>query len=385
MPPAGMTRSVIALGLLPLLAACGDGGGTDNTPTIDLVLAPVASGLNFPTFLTAPPSDANRLFVVEKGGRVRIVRDGILQATPFLDLHTVVSTGNEQGLFSIAFDPAYATNRRVFTSWTGATGDTRIVRYTVSATNPDTVDPASADTVLSVAQPYANHNGGLIAFGPDGYLYVGLGDGGGTGDPNGNAQDLTTLLGKMLRLDVSGAGGYTIPADNPFVGGANRGEIWSYGLRNPWRWDFDPVTGEIYIGDVGQDSWEEVDVASADGRGLNYGWNAMEGTACYGAASCGQTGLALPVLVYGHDQGCSITGGYVYRGAAIPELQGTYFYADYCQGLVLSFRMSGGAATERTRWPALSPGGNVTSFGEDPAGELYVLTSDGRVGKIVRP
>jgi len=375
---------VTALGLLLLLAACGDGGGTANTP-IDLTLEPVASGLDFPVFLTAPPGDTHRLFVVEKSGRVRIVRDGILQAAPFLDLHADVSTGSEQGLLSMAFDPDYATSRRVFTSWTDANGDTRIVRYTASAVNPDTVDPASADTVLAIPQPDANHNGGLIAFGPDGYLYVGLGDGGGAGDPNGNAQDLTTLLGKMLRLDVSGAGSYTIPADNPFVGGANRGEIWSYGLRNPWRWSFDPVTGEVYVGDVGQDAWEEVDVASAGGGGLNYGWNVMEGTTCYGSGSCVRTGLTLPVLVYGHDQGCSITGGYVYRGGAIPELRGTYFYADFCQGWVRTFRLLGGAATERAQWSTLSPAGNITSFGEDAAGELYVLTSDGRVGKIVRP
>jgi glucose/arabinose dehydrogenase len=253
--------------------------------------------------------------------------------------------------------------------------------------DPDRADPLSETIVLTAQQPFPNHNGGQILFGPDGYLYLGLGDGGGGGDTQGNGQRITDLLGDILRLDLSSGTSAVPPADNPFVGRTDaEPAVWSYGLRNPWRFSFDRATGDLYIADVGQNAWEEVDVATAAagiGKGVNYGWNRMEGTHCFGASSCDTTGLALPVLEYDHGQGCSITGGYVYRGAAIPALQGHYFYADYCSGWVRSFRVQDGQAVDQAQWPTLAPGGPVLSFGEDQAGELYVLSANGTVFRIV--
>lgn len=371
------------------LSTCSVQVNTPPPPPGTVRLALAAEGLDQPVYVTAPPGDDRRLFVVEQSGRVRIVRNGAVLATPFLDLSTRVSRGGEQGLLSIAFDPNHASNGRVYVSYTNAAGDTRILRYVVSG-DPDVVNQASADTILAVAQPYSNHNGGLIAFGPDGYLYVGLGDGGSGGDPQGYGQRLNTLLGKILRIDVQGAGSgepYAIPPDNPFVGTAGaRGEIWAYGLRNPWRFSFDRVSGDLYIGDVGQGAWEEVDVAAAAsgrGRGVNYGWNVMEGAHCYGAPACNTAGLTLPEVEYDHGEGCSVTGGYVYRGAAVPELAGTYFYADYCEGWIRSFRYVGGNPTDRRDWRGvLDAGGPISSFGEDGVGELYVVMHGGRVWKI---
>jgi glucose/arabinose dehydrogenase len=352
--------------------------------TVPVALQQVAEGLAFPLYLTAPPGDP-RLFVVEKGGAIRIIRDGVLLTTPFLDIHAQVSTGGEQGLLGLAFDPAYATNGRFIVHYTDPAGDTRLSAFQVSA-DPDRAEPGSERVILTVDQPFPNHNGGQIAFGPDGFLYLGLGDGGSEGDPNGTGQRLDDLLGNILRLSLSPTG-YTVPPDNPFVGRSGaRGEVWSYGLRNPWRFSFDRLTGDLYIGDVGQDRLEEIDVAPASaggGRGANYGWKVMEGRSCYAASGCDTTGLTLPVLQYDHSQGCSVTGGYVYRGAAIPALQGHYFYADYCRGFVRSFRLVNGAAAEPAGWPTLSPGAAIPSFGEDAAGELYVLSADGRVLKIV--
>ncbi|MEZ4457072.1 MAG: PQQ-dependent sugar dehydrogenase [Gemmatimonadales bacterium] len=236
------------------------------------------------------------------------------------------------------------------------------------------------------AAAVSNHNGGMVAFGPDGHLYIGMGDGGSAGDPQGNGQNNGVLLGKLLRYAVAADGQISIPADNPFaaVAGA-RAEIWSTGLRNPWRFSFDRQTGDLYIGDVGQNEREEIDVAAAPaaGRDANFGWKVMEGTACYAASTCSQQGLTLPVVEYLHADGCSVTGGYVYRGTAIPSLAGTYFYADYCRGWVRSFKLAGGQATEATEWAGLAPNGQITGFGEDAAGELYVVTAGGRVARIV--
>ena len=319
-------------------------------------------------------------------GAIRIIKGGTLLPQPFLDLAGKVSTGSEQGLLGLAFDPAYATTGRFIVHYTDIAGDTRVSAFHVS-TDPDRADPTTEAVLLTADQPFANHNGGQIAFGPDGSLYLGLGDGGSGGDPNGTGQRLDDLLGSILRISLAGTGGYTVPPDNPFVGVSGaRAEVWSYGLRNPWRFSFDRLTGDLYIGDVGESRLEEIDVAPAaegGGRGVDYGWNRMEGTSCYAAAACDTTGLALPVVEYDHGQGCSVTGGYVYRGAAIPALQGRYFYADYCSGFVRSLRMSGGAVTDQADWPTLRPGGAVPSFGEDSAGELYVLSADGRVLKIV--
>jgi len=379
---------MFALGMLCLLALAGcrnDSGPGPGTAAVRL--QEVASGLDFPLFLTAPPGDNARLFVVEKTGRIRIVRNGIVLPVPFLDLSAKVSNGSEQGLLGLAFHPDYATNGRFVVNYTNTGGDTRIAVFHVSSI-PDVADPASEQVILSVDQPYSNHNGGMVAFGPDGKLYIGMGDGGSGGDPQGNGQNRGVLLGKLLRLEVDGAGQASVPNDNPFVGQAGvRPEIWSYGLRNPWRFSFDRVTHDLYIGDVGQNAHEEIDASTAVaqfGRGVNYGWNRMEGAACYSpAGNCDRTGLTLPVIDYGHSDGCSVTGGYVYRGAALPALQGHYFYSDYCQGWVRSFRLDGTRAGNAADWAALRPGGQVSSFGEDASGELYLMTAEGKVFRIV--
>jgi len=382
------TTSILCLLALPS-AACGGGGGGAQGPsegTVPVALQPVASGLAFPLYLTAPPGDP-RLFIVEKGGTIRIVKDGALLPVPFLDISDRVSTGGEQGLLGLAFDPSYAGTGRFIVHYTDVSGTTTVSSFHVSAGDPDQADPASEAVLLTVPQPFANHNGGQILFGPDGMLYLGLGDGGSENDPDGRGQSLADLLGDIVRVDVGTGSGYTIPADNPFVGRNDaRPEIWSYGLRNPWRFSFDPATGDLYLADVGQDQWEEVDVAPAAqgaGRGANFGWNVMEGRHCFGGAACDSSLYTLPVLEYSHSEGCSITGGYVYRGAAIPDLQGHYFYSDFCQGWVRSFRLQDGQAADQLQWPTLAPGGAVTSFGVDAAGELYIMNSGGQVFRIV--
>lgn len=388
-------RILIPLSLL--LTACGGGGGTSGggTPVLPptpppaaltLALAPFATNLSSPTFLTAPPGDA-RQFIVERAGRILVMQGGSLLAQPFLDLRSVTDVAGEGGLLSMAFDPGYATNGRFYVYRTNANHDIVVERYTVSG-DPNRADAASALAIIQIPHPtYINHFGGLVAFGPDGYLYLGTGDGGSEGDPNGNAQNLGSLLGKMLRLDVSGASSalpYRIPSTNPYLGQADvRPEIWANGLRNPWRFAFD--ADKLYIADVGQNLREEVDLAPASQGGLNYGWKLMEGSTCYQAASCNRSGLALPVLEYSHaDPGspCAITGGFVYRGTAIPELAGRYFYSDYCAGFVRSFLASGLAVSEQRDWNIVKPG-QVQSFGRDGQGELYVLTASG-IWKIVK-
>jgi glucose/arabinose dehydrogenase len=362
---------------------------TSNTPNPTLGLQPVASGLSNPVFLTTAPGDPTRLFVVEKTGKIRIIKNGSLQGAPFLDITDSVSTGGEQGLLGVAFDPSYASTGRFYVSYTSPhgsqTGGTSVLaRYHVSA-NADVADVTSGQTILTVDQPYDNHNGGMIGFGPDGFLYFGLGDGGSGGDPQGHGQDRSELLGSVLRLDVSGNGTYTIPPSNPYFGSTSRRpELWNYGLRNPWRFSFDRATGDLYIGDVGQNAREEIDVQpAASPGGENYGWNIMEGLSCYGVATCNQTGLTLPVLDYDHGAGCAVTGGYVYRGGAIPSLAGHYLYGDYCSGTVWSFRYLNGQAVDRRERPDLFPNGNISSFGQDGAGELYIVTLGGTIYRIV--
>ncbi len=379
------TSPFIGAGLAVVLAACSSTNGAPPDGTDGVALALVAEGLSFPLYLTAPPGD-RRLFILEKGGRIRIVRNDSLLPEPFLDISSQVSNGSEQGLLGLAFHPDYASNGRLFIDYTDTDGDTRIAEYHVGA-DPEHADAASARILLTIAQPYSNHNGGQVAFGPDGYLYIGMGDGGSGGDPQGHGQDPGDLLGSILRIDVNGAAPYAVPPDNPWADSAGaRGEIWDIGLRNPWRFSFDRATGDLYIADVGQSTQEEVDVstsASGGGRGINYGWNRMEGQSCFRSGSCDRSGLALPVVQYTHADGCSISGGYVYRGSAIPALHGHYFYADFCQGWVRSFRLENGVAADQRAWPELAPGGNIPSFGEDAAGELYVISADGSVYRIV--
>jgi glucose/arabinose dehydrogenase len=381
---------LLGLGLAAAGSCDGNGRATEPLPPDGngqgVTLRRVAEGLSFPVFVTAPAGDP-RLFVVEKTGRVRIVEEERVLPAPFLDLSDEVSNGSEQGLLSLAFHPDYASNGRFFVNYTDRAGDTRIVEFRVSS-DADRADPAPVRTILTVDQPFSNHNGGLALFGPDGMLYIGMGDGGSGGDPEENAQNLGTLLGKLLRIDVDGAVPYTVPADNPFVEQAGaRGEIWAYGLRNPWRFAFDRESDDLTIADVGQNRFEEVNAVRGAGRGLNYGWDVMEGNACFEPGEgCDRSGLTLPVVVYDHGDGCSVTGGYVYRGSAISSLRGIYFYSDYCGGFIRSFRFDGSRASDERRWPELEPPGGdrqVTSFGEDAAGELYLTTDGGSVYKIV--
>lgn len=366
--------------LVTVLALAGAFVGSPSRA--QLTAAPVVTDLSRPVSLTAPPGD-DRLFIVELGGTIRVTdRDGTARGT-FLDLTGAVSTGSERGLLGLAFAPDYATSGRFYVSYTDGNGDSQLMRYRVGG-DPDRADPASATRVLTVAQPASNHNGGDLAFGPDGMLYFGLGDGGGSGDLDNNAQNDQSLLGKLLRLDVSGNGGYTIPPDNPFVGQAPRDEIWAKGLRNPWRWSFDRSTGDLYLADVGQGAWEELNVQPAGAAGgRNYGWRLMEGDACYNPSSgCDPGGLTGPVFAYAHSGdapvGCSITGGFVYRGAAIPAVAGQYFFADFCTARLWSVTWDGaGGATGFHDWTDVAaPAGGfgaIAGFGQDGRGELYVL------------
>jgi glucose/arabinose dehydrogenase len=353
-------------------------------PPLRLRFALVASGLTSPTFVASPPGSPD-LYVVEQPGRIRKLAGGVTQ--PVLDIASRVSVGGERGLLSLAFDPQFSANGNVFVCFTETSGDIAIERFTlpVGSAPPNPNPEATAVRVLTIPhRTFANHNGGQLQFGLDGMLYIGTGDGGGGGDPLGSGQNLDTLLGKILRIDVSSLP-YKIPPDNPFVGQAGRRpEIWAVGLRNPWRFSFDNPTGSIYIADVGQSRREEVDVVAANAAGLNYGWNIWEGTLCYpSGTACSAAGITMPVIEYDRADGCSITGGYVYRGSALPEVVGRYFYSDFCQGWLRSFVMAGASATERTDW-GVAPVGSIQSFGVDSAKELYVATSAGGVYKIVR-
>lgn len=356
----------------------------------------IASGFNRPVYLTFAPGDSTRLFVVEQQtGRIRIIKSDSTLMRPFLDIGSLISTSSERGLLCMAFHPDYPDSAYFYINYTNVTGALTIARFTVSS-DPDSADQGSQTILLTIPEPEANHNGGTVLFGPnDGYLYIGVGDGGGGGDQHGtigNGQDSTTLLGSILRIDVNGGAPYGIPPTNPFVGRSGSDEIWAYGLRNPWRMSFDRATGDLYIADVGQDAWEEIDFQPASSSGgENYGWRLMEGSHCYNpSTNCDPGGLVYPVTDYSHANGCSITGGYVYRGCHIPDLRGTYFYGDYCSGRIWSFRYSGGVMTDSMeRTAELAPGDgmsidNISSFGEDIEGELYILDlADGEIYKIV--
>jgi glucose/arabinose dehydrogenase len=351
---------------------------------VDLAL--VTEGLAAPIFAGHAGDGSGRLFVLEQAGRIRVIRDGRLVRTPFLDIAARISSGGERGLLGLAFAPTFATDGRFFVDYTDRDGNTVVSEFHAPDPAADGADPGSERALLRIRQPYANHNGGALATGPDGLLWIATGDGGSGGDPLGNGQNLDTLLGKLLRIDPRPAAGapYGIPADNPLVGRAGaRAEIWAYGLRNPWRFSFDREAGDLWIGDVGQSAIEEVDHwPSGSPAGPNFGWNTMEASACFDPAEgCDRAGLVLPVAEYGHDRGCSITGGHVYRGVDVPGLAGTYLYADYCAGTIWGLEAAAGKPAPRV---LLESGLSVSSFGEDEAGELYVVDlAGGRLFRVV--
>jgi glucose/arabinose dehydrogenase len=345
------------------------------SPTIQL--QQVATIGNQPVHVTHAGDGSGRLFVVGRQGRIRVVQNGAVLPEPFLDITSLVNSGgSEQGLLSVAFHPEYETNGFFYVNYTGHSGigDTFVARYRVSPDDPNRADSNNALTLLTVQQPYRNHNGGLVKFGPDGYLYVGMGDGGAAGDPQGNAQNKGTLLGKLLRINVNGDQPYASPADNPFVSepGA-RPEIWSYGLRNPWRFSFDRATGDLYIADVGQNRYEWVHFQPAGQGGQNWGWDIVEGGHCFEPSqNCDPGQFPQPIAEYDHSRGISITGGYVYRGASYPQLNGLYFYADYGSGRIWAAQQESPGAWRSEE--LLDSDLQISSFGEDESGELY-LTS----------
>jgi len=382
----------VAVGLL-LPVACGDSGSSSSSsssvdlPPLGVRLQEVfAAGLSSPIDLQAPPGDA-RLFIAERPGRIRIVQGGTLlpASASFLNIASRVSVNGEAGLLSFAFDPQFSTNGFVYVHFVenipGTTGDILVERYQVSSTDPNILQTPGTEVIRIPHRDAANHYGGRVTFGPDGMLYLSAGDGGGGNNQFGHAQDAASHLGKLLRLDVSTLP-YAIPTDNPVWPNAGQNENWAIGLRNPFRYSFDAA--QLYIADVGQGAREEIDVVSASASGLNYGWSIMEGTLCLAIGGpCTTPGLTPPVYEYDHTQGCAIIGGYVYRGAAIPELQGQYVFSDYCSGFVRSLSIENGVVTVRQA-PAANAGSFVVqSFGQDGAGELYILNGDGRVLQIV--
>jgi glucose/arabinose dehydrogenase len=367
--------AAILIGLAALLAGCGSGarsgtpaGGPDTAdpPGSDdsLTLVEIVSGLEDPVQLTAADGEPGRLYLVEQAGRIRVVEEGRLLADPFLDITDTVTSGGERGLLSVAFHPRYASTRLFYVNYTDGQGDTRVVEYRAGSGVP----PVAMRELLFVDQPYSNHNGGQLAFGPDGRLYVGTGDGGSGGDPENRAQDLTSPLGKLLRLDVDTSG--------------SGWEIAGYGLRNPWRFGFDRETGDLYIADVGQGSLEEIDFMPASNTALvNYGWDVFEGSRLYEDKEPNPAGeLAAPIFEYGHELGCSVTGGFVYRGRAVPGARGRYFFGDYCSGSIWSFVVAGGRATDLRQHGFVVE--DLTSFGEGLDGELYLLSYGGTVYQL---
>lgn len=383
-------------GLAIVISACGPASNSLPAPTsaTDVPVGPppgislqvAVDGLTSPVDVADPGDGSGRLFVVEQAGRIRIVDGRRLVDRPFLDLSDRVTSGGEQGLLGLAFHPGYPTDPRFYVDYTDLHGDTNVSEFRVTATDSATADPASEQILLHIDQPFANHNGGGLVFGPDGMLYVTTGDGGSGGDPNGNGQRLDTLLAKILRIDVGRPDGaterpYTVPADNPFAGVAGAmPEIWLTGLRNPWRVRFDAATGDLWIGDVGQSAWEEIDVARAGSKGLNFGWNVMEGFHCYAPTSgCDQRGLTLPVSEYGHDLGCAVIGGVVVRGSGQPALDGRYVFADECSGNV--WTLDAAAAGRQDPVLAGQWAGSISSISQADDGTL--LATDVQHGQLL--
>ncbi|MEA2578956.1 MAG: hypothetical protein QOD78_2544 [Chloroflexota bacterium] len=360
-----------------------------------LQVVKVTGGLNSPVGVTNAGDGSGRLFVVQQGGRVRVVKNRLLQSGSFLDVSSIVTFGGERGLLGLAFHPQFAANGYVYIYYAAKTtagrqaktGDIAVARLTANTARTSAPLSSLKEVLIIDHSLYTNHYGGSLAFGPDGYLYIGTGDGGGAGDPLANGQDLTSLLGKILRIDVDGTGhgvggvGHGVPADNPFVASVNYSEIWDYGLRNPWRISFDRETHNLFIGDVGQDRYEEIDrELDASTGGTNYGWRVMEGSHCYPSGdACNKTGKVLPVAQYNHSLGCSVTGGYVYRGAH-RDLQGLYVYGDYCSGRLWTMNEDGTGDTLR-RDTALA----ISSFGENEAGELFVTDLNGALYRVIAP
>jgi glucose/arabinose dehydrogenase len=387
-----VSASVAVILLVLGLAAAPASGRAFDPTTIDVALRPVGAGFDNPVLLTNAGDGSRRKFVVEQTGYVRILSGGP-SGTPFLDVHARIVCCGERGLLGLAFHPSFATNGKLYVNYTrAADGATVVDEYRVT-TNKNNVDEnATRRQLLVIGQPYENHNGGGMAFGPDGYLYIGMGDGGSGGDPGDRAQNLNSLLGKMLRIDVNGTSSgkaYRIPSTNPYVGKDGLDEIWAYGLRNPWRWSFDRVTGDLWIADVGQGTWEEVNrstAVSGGGRGVNFGWDDMEGRHCFEPMSgCLTAGRALPIIEYAHAvsgaHNCSVTGGYVYRGVHYLLLRGGYFFADYCSQRIWAVSATASSPAVATLLPISAP--NIASFGQDEDGELYVVSHGGSISQIV--
>jgi len=380
-----MTKSIVtSVGLVLTLSLIPFSSRTARaqTSTGSIALEQMLSGLSSPVYLTSAHDSSNRLFIVEQGGRIKVLADGANSPVVFLDIAPRVISGGERGLLGLAFHPHFRSNRRFFVNYTRSPdGATVIAEYHASSTAPNVAD--TPETVLLVIpQPFANHNGGMIEFGPDGYLYIGMGDGGSANDPGNRAQDINNLLGKILRIDVDRADGinpYASPADNPFFGPIpGSDEIYATGMRNPWRFSFDRLTGDLYAGDVGQNEWEEIDIVR---RGANYGWRVMEGLHCNPGISggvCDSAGLTLPIAEYRHTGGrCSVTGGYVYRGPSSTLDPGTYVYGDFCTGEVFT-------VINGQQEVLLDTSLNISSFGEDEAGEIYVVGLGGTIHRLVK-
>ena len=327
----------------------------------------------------------SRLFVAEQGGMIKIVNvDGLVNAAPFLNISGFISSGGERGLLGLAFHPQYETNGYFYVNYTNPAGNTVVARYTCDTANPDAADPTSKVELLTVQQPFSNHNGGCLRFGPDGYLYIAMGDGGSGGDPNNNAQNKNSLLGKLLRIDVNNGSPYTNPATNPFMGSVDGAdEVWAYGLRNPWKFSFNRSTGELWIADVGQDAREEINRMPSGTAGVNYGWRCYEGSAVYNGAGCdAASSYTMPFAEYTHasTSGCSITGGYMYTGSVFPAFTGKYIFADYCNNKVGLLDTTTGAISYSTAFG----GNNITAFGEDNTGEIYAAgKTSGKIYRVI--
>ena len=396
--PVGRTGRAIGLGLVIALAGLGPLArpiqGAFIAANVDLALVPVRTGFDRPILVTNAADGSGRLFVVEQTGTIRTVAAGP-SGTPFLDIRTRVVCCSERGLLGLAFHPGYETNGRLYVNYTRASDGATVIDEYRRTTNPNVVSAATRRQILVIAQPYPNHNGGGIAFGPDGFLYIGMGDGGSGGDPEDRAQDLNSLLGKMLRIDVDGTStgkAYRIPPTNPYVGRTGLDEIWSIGLRNPWRWSFDRLTGDLWIGDVGQGRYEEVNRSPAStgrGRGVNYGWDDMEGRHCFEPMSgCATGGRTLPVAEYVHDvsgvdDNCSITGGHVYRGQLFRMLRGGYLFGDVCSGRIFAIPATATSAAPASPTLLLDTSLSIVSFGESETGELYLADLGGSILRVV--